>query len=437
VPRRPLSDVVKAPGDRDVPELSRPEVWLLAAGLFCLPALVEVLFGGTSHALLPYDVLLLLLALLQLPGLRRSRSVAGPIPVLLLVLLVLTVISALLHPSGQGLLACLRLVEIAALVHALTRAAVHGQPRIPLVAFVGTALIQALLGFTEAVTRTQLTPFRLDDRTNLLPFGDQVGVDGTFLHPYLLAGMIAVCVALLAGHRCSWRVDVLAAAVAVPLGLTYSRMSVLALVLIGAVAVAWLRAQPTLRVRTLTAIALGAGIPAVVTVSGWVLRAHESGIGQGAGPSLDEASSGRITFIREAWGLIRSHPWSGVGPGRYLDALRAQHPLETFAFPVHNVPLLVTAEIGVLGGVAMLALLVAAGWTALRSGPRTTAIFVAYLPFVLLDWPYGQPQAVMVMGLWLALVNALGPRERQERAAPAGQDRVGSTRRSRAAQAPA
>ena len=393
-------------------------MWLLATGLFCLPALLEVAFSGTDHALLPYDVLCLALFVAQVPALRNRQLLREPITVLLLALLALTVVSALSHDTVRGITPCLRLVETVAVVTAMRRAAGHQQLTLPLAAFTASAILQTLVAVAEAVSREQLTIFRLDDRTDLLPFGDQVGVDGTFIHPYLLAGMSILCLAALVATSDSWRTDAAALVVAVPLGLTYSRMSVLALLLIGVVAVGWRFSPPTLRWQTVAAAAVGSAVPALVTSSGWLLRVHESGIGgDGSGAGLDAASSGRVTFIRQSWELITGNPLLGVGPGRYLQALGALHPHESFTFPVHNVPLLVTAECGVAAGLVMAALLVVSGWSAVRSGPRTTAVFVAYLPFTLLDWPYGQQQAVMVFGLWLALVASLGPAERASRRA--------------------
>lgn len=60
--------------------------------------------------------------------------------------------------------------------------------------------------------------------------------------------------------------------------------------------------------------------------------------------------------ISLAWQLIISHLWTGAGMGRYLPSARAVNP---FALVVHNVPLLVMAELGVSGGLLWLWLLMA------------------------------------------------------------------------------
>ena len=76
----------------------------------------------------------------------------------------------------------------------------------------------------------------------------------------------------------------------------------------------------------------------------------------------------RLRDVRIAWTLIWDHPWTGVGLGNYLASARQ---IDRSARVVHNVPLLVTAEMGVLGGVLWLWLGLApivaaipAGWAA-------------------------------------------------------------------------
>jgi O-antigen ligase len=59
-------------------------------------------------------------------------------------------------------------------------------------------------------------------------------------------------------------------------------------------------------------------------------------------PALSE----RLRDAGLALELIAAHPWRGVGAGNYLASV---HPFHPDAITVHNVPLLVTAELGVLG----------------------------------------------------------------------------------------
>lgn len=88
--------------------------------------------------------------------------------------------------------------------------------------------------------------------------------------------------------------------------------------------------------------------------------------------NLDTSIEARSLFERErdwgiAWQLIRQHPVAGVGMGSYLLEARA---VDQAARVVHNVPLLVTAELGLLAGLLWLWLTGAPFVAAIRQGKR-------------------------------------------------------------------
>ncbi len=88
--------------------------------------------------------------------------------------------------------------------------------------------------------------------------------------------------------------------------------------------------------------------------------------------NLDTSIEARSLFERERdWGiavqLIRQHPLTGVGMGSYLLEARA---LDQTARLVHNVPLLVTAELGVVAALLLLWLMVAPIAAAIKLGKR-------------------------------------------------------------------
>jgi O-antigen ligase len=70
----------------------------------------------------------------------------------------------------------------------------------------------------------------------------------------------------------------------------------------------------------------------------------------------------RVRDIGQAWMLIRHLPFRGVGTGYYVDALWAWAHATGRTFPafqeVHNVPLLLSAEMGVMGGLLWLWLVI-------------------------------------------------------------------------------
>ncbi len=75
----------------------------------------------------------------------------------------------------------------------------------------------------------------------------------------------------------------------------------------------------------------------------------------------------RLRDVRIAWTLIGDHPWTGVGFGNYLASAQS---IDRTARVVHNVPLLVTAEMGGLGGLLWLWLGIAPIVVALQSWMR-------------------------------------------------------------------
>jgi len=90
-------------------------------------------------------------------------------------------------------------------------------------------------------------------------------------------------------------------------------------------------------------------------------EAGSSEAGEGAEQSivskLDRyVLTGRLKQISESRQLIKEHPWGGVGAGNYVLAFHYLVDVMAFPYPIHNVPLLVTGELGVLGGICWLML---------------------------------------------------------------------------------
>ena len=104
----------------------------------------------------------------------------------------------------------------------------------------------------------------------------------------------------------------------------------------------------------------------------------------------------RQTDAALALKLIKQHPWSGVGINNYLPAVRA---LESDSRIVHNVPLLVAAELG-LPGVALWTGLSLVGLTqiASRGWPPWVAMLVVGV-FDITLFPLNNWHAAVVFGL--------------------------------------
>ena len=71
-----------------------------------------------------------------------------------------------------------------------------------------------------------------------------------------------------------------------------------------------------------------------------------------------------------------------------------------------EISLLAAAEGGVWTGLAMVVLLGVVGWRALRTDEVALAVYVALLPFLLLDhFAYSLPQGMVILAVWLGFLD--------------------------------
>jgi O-antigen ligase len=249
---------------------------------------------------------------------------------------------------------------------------------------------------------------------------------GTLPHPNILGGMLLAFLGapverwLTTGRR-RWPV-VLALGI-VALGLTLSRAAWLGL-LAGAAVLAWLApAAARRRLRLAVGLGLLALASVLVPLAPWVLPR----LGAGGGNALERASALERTLLigysLEAW---RAQPLTGVGLGAFVQWAARSTGVGLPFEPVHNLPLLVLAETGLVGAAA--ALLLVGAWAGLvwrRRGAMSVgevvwaAVMAAMLGMGLFDhagWTQAPARtlAVMALATWARL--AAGPEP--ERAAP-------------------
>jgi len=185
---------------------------------------------------------------------------------------------------------------------------------------------------------------------------------GTFIHPNLLGGFVALSLVLglpqvLAARASRGFWLAVWAAGWVLLGLAFSRTAVLALVIGGAVIVcAALRTERRWQVLVVppALVALGALLFDLAiahdVVAGWFIPSAAT-LG---GPSVAQL----VLSVTIALDLIRAHPVLGIGAGNFTLAELLPPIDAAMVDPVHVVPLLVIAEAGPLAGLAWLALVV-------------------------------------------------------------------------------
>jgi O-antigen ligase len=133
--------------------------------------------------------------------------------------------------------------------------------------------------------------------------------------------------------------------------------------------------------------------------------------------------SGRIADANQAVPIVRENLLIGVGAGNYALALRKRLAPDSVGVgyvPVHNVPLLLTAELGIVGGIAWMMIMSAPllwVFTNLRRsarfefpsllwlGPLLVLLFVSLWEFTPWSTQDGRVLMMGVLGLWAGSVS--------------------------------
>lgn len=372
---------------------------------------------GTPRTLtfFPLDLALAAVIVLGVPRLIRTlRRGDVPLPCLLLqVLTVLITVSAVVNPTPSGFQVAFRMTAIVIVVLAMAELG----PRLlsgPVVyACLAAGLEQSILAVGQVIAGHGLgfTLLGLGETESppLIPFGGVPSARGTFFHPYVLAGFAAVmCTVILARvrfyRRRFWQSWFCTAAVAVPLGLTFSRMSLLTVAMFS-ITLLIVRRERARNAACLAAVLLGVLSAAISTADGWIARGQQT-VQAGTAERL---TSGRLILLRQAQEIIERSPLFGVGPDNYLKAVGAQNPEFEKVLHVHNVPLLVAAENGLVAGLVLIGLIISLAVFAFRSGAVARCIFCGLLPFLLLDhFAYSRVQGLVLFGIWMGAVIGVG-----------------------------
>jgi hypothetical protein len=375
-----------------------------------IPQNGEYLFAKVTLVLgdVPALVLAVVAAPLVLRTIRRGRATA-----LWTALVAVEALALVVHPSFEGVRTVLRLVTTLAIIATVSSLRDRSQRTLVV------GVIAILAAFETVIAILQVhngAPLGLDwlgeSQDKLVIRGEHNEVitpEGTVLQGHLLASFALLTSNVIAGHLIRTgpaRLWALATAIAVaPAGFTYARAAFAGWV---AACVALARGAALGRPRqriALAALVVGFVVPAIIGLPGWTMRAEE-----GAGVSK------RDELVSQAFALIAEQPLTGVGPGRELIALRelgARHPDElTQLNAVHSVPLTVTVETGVVGGTIFVMLLAVVGYRALRAGGPALALYLGYIPFILLDhFSFTHQHGLVLTGLWLGFIEVFAERD--------------------------
>lgn len=318
---------------------------------------------------------------------------------------VMVAVAAAVHPSAlaaQTLLRDLGTLAIAAVI--AHRLAPNTLRPLAFVLAIGT-LFQVALGVAQLLHRAPLGLAFLGEFADpLFQRGDALSPRGTLGHAYMLAalGLLSTALLIAAGLRSTGgrRWSGAAAALALPVGITFSRAALLAVLLL-AVTLARVGMWRVVMLLAFVVIATAA-----VVSGGWLEQVDKTLVER-----PQDVPTSRGTQVEQAIEFIQREPLFGVGPGSYLRALREVEtdPARRASLqPVHDVPLLEAAEAGIPAGTFAAAIVVLALARAARRGPHGL-VAVVFVPFLVFDqFLVSEPQGLVLLGIWLGASDALG-----------------------------
>jgi hypothetical protein len=231
---------------------------------------------------------------------------------------------------------------------------------------VGLGFVQVAFGETGASSLLGLAARdanQLGDAVFMLSDGSRVlRAYGTFPHPnnfagYLAVGLLTTLALPFTGARKA-RV-IIAMILALGLALTASRSALLGLMLGGGLAMLVMHVRPVGLARKvvmpIAILVVGLALGVTLLAPSWAAALR------GGGTLEDRSLSERADQYHEWPATMQAADWLiGSGPRSYVFTLATIHPDRgVWEYqPIHNVPLLVLAEVGLLGLIAMIAWIV-------------------------------------------------------------------------------
>lgn len=358
----------------------------------------------SGFSIYAFDIPLIVLAFVQRREvLARVRS-GGKAVWAMVGSLVLLALATLAHPSVAGVERTIRWGLAFVLVFSVCRAATFSGRRIFLRALAIVCVFEAALAIAQIVHGDTLSLLGLGERPELTLINGSRAASGTFHHPYYLAafGLIAAIVwcAVHVSTR-SPAAAVLAGISLLPVGLTFSRAGAIAAIACLATLAVGIFYRRSLALPVL-AMVLFLGISGLSHLDDWRGRASQP---------LDYSTGGRVELTNQAVELLKRHPVVGVGPGLYGVAATEELEIPFLSdHPVHNIVVLIGVEAGVLAALLVAFLLCLLMGRAARGWHAVLALFIAHLPFLMLDhFPYDHPQGIALTALWAGAILALSP----------------------------
>ncbi len=396
---------------------------LLSAVIFLVPFLSSTLWQGAVlideiqesavpwiHRVVllfyPLDLLWFALWVLAIPvavRIVRTRAFTWAV-VATSVFAAAGIVSWLFNSSAPGAALGLRwigLVAIAVVASQLDRTAFRRFVAIPLVA---TAAIQSVIVLWQ---HPGPAGHAVNGTGEPVAYGS---AGNSYVIAFILLLALTTAIAMAPDARSRWWWLAAAGLCSAGIATSGSRTAVLGLFIIAFIYVV---AAISDRVRYLPAAAVAA-LPFLAVASAipetWLPRLLQSL------PSSGDVTNGRLGMMRDAIAISFDQPITGVGPGREALVVEEQFRAHytTVVWPVHSVPLLAAAELGIAIGVAYVGYLVALAWRAFKTSPEAFAVLVAVGVWMPLDMlAYLHPTAIIVAAVWAVTLDHLFRLRRQ------------------------
>ncbi len=384
---------------------------LLSAVIFLVPFLSSTLWQGavlideTQESAVPWihrvvlllyplDLLWVVLAILAVPvAIRIVRARAFTWAVIAsAVFAAAGAVSWFVNPSPLGASLVLRwvgMVAVAVVASQLDRQAFRRHVAVPLLA---TAVLQSFIVLWQH-------PGPASNGVNGFAVPVAYGSAGnSYVIAFILMLALTVAIAVAPSGRSRWWWITAAGVCSAGVATSGSRTAVVGLLAITAIYVVATfsdrrRYLPAAAAAALPFLAVASVIPET-----WLARLE-----QNVWNSANDISSGRIAQARDAISIAWDNPLTGVGPGREAFVAEAQfrHRYGATVWPVHNVPLLAAAELGIAMGLAYSGYLVALAWRAFKASADAVAMVVAVGVWMPLDvHAYLHPTTGILVAVW-------------------------------------
>ncbi len=315
-------------------------------------------------------------------------------------------VSYLVHPDLLGIVRMLRTFGILVIAETLASLAPELRARFEK-GIVGVGVFEVCLTVAHRMLGRAVAPGIIEFSSNVVARENPAISVGSLQHQYVLAGLglLVGAVSVLGLIRStlpgSWAFAGIGTCAYLAVQ-SVGRAAFLGVAVLAFTLLASVVARPTIRRNLLLglfAIGVGSAIGYGITRSGWETRSTSATITK---------DSGRPAMYAQAFGLWKSSPIVGVGTGRYNVALLGHRELIKLTnefLPVHDVPLHLAAETGIIGLGATLgfALLL---WKRLRLlGLLVVMPAAAIVPFLVFDvFHWAIPTGTLQLGIFVGML---------------------------------